>query len=282
MALPAIDVRIWGARGTFTMPGPDSIEFGGHTSCVEVRAAGRVMIFDAGSGIIPLGKALLAEGVTEIDLFFSHVHYDHILGLPYFGAAFWDKVNIRVWAGHMLDDETPEELVAGVFRQPYFPVDKSCMRASVEYRKFRAGEVLKPFPGVRLVTAELNHPGGACGYRIEAKGAVFSYITDFEHDGGKGDDAVRLLARNADLAFLDATYTPEEYPKFVKFGHSTWRQCGALCAEAGTRNWGMFHHMHQRKDADQRQIELDAQQVFPNSFAVRQGQRFELPARASK
>ena len=106
---PAIDIRIWGARGTFPMVGAEALLFGGHTACVEVRAGGGVMIFDAGSGIIPLGKALLEEGVTEIDLFFSHVHYDHIIGLPYFLPAFWNKAKLRIWAGHMQDGSTPEQ-----------------------------------------------------------------------------------------------------------------------------------------------------------------------------
>jgi phosphoribosyl 1,2-cyclic phosphodiesterase len=276
---PAIDIRIWGARGTFPMPGPDALAFGGHTACVEVRAGGRVMIFDAGSGIIPLGKALLEEAVTDIDLFFSHVHYDHIIGLPYFLPAFWDKVKLHIWAGHMQDGSTPEQLVAGIFRPPYFPITKDFMRAEIEYHQFSPGDILKPVRGVRLVTGLLNHPNGAIGYRVEKSGASFAYLTDFEHDGGRGDAEIRRLAKNADLVVLDATYTPEEYPRFVKFGHSTWHHCGALCAQAGVKKWGMFHHMHMRSDADQRVMEAKAQAAYPNSFAVRQGQRFELPER---
>src|SRR5690554_3695705 len=96
----AIEVRVWGARGTFPMVGSNALEFGGHTSCVEVRAGGRLMIFDAGSGIIPLGAALLDKEIDEIDLFFSHVHYDHIFGLPFFLPAFSRKAKLRIWAGH--------------------------------------------------------------------------------------------------------------------------------------------------------------------------------------
>ena len=117
-ASPAIEIRIWGARGTFPMVGQEALEFGGHTACVEVRAGGRVMIFDAGSGIIPLGKSLLEEGVTEVDLFFSHVHYDHIIGLPYFLPAFWNKAKLRIWAGHMQDGSTPEHWSTGSSDRP--------------------------------------------------------------------------------------------------------------------------------------------------------------------
>jgi phosphoribosyl 1,2-cyclic phosphodiesterase len=277
---PAIDVRVWGARGTFPMVGPEALEFGGHTSCVEVRAGERIMIFDAGSGIIPLGKSLLEEGVQEIDLFFSHVHYDHIIGLPYFLPAFWNKAKLRIWAGHMLDGSTPEQLVDGIFRPPYFPITKDYMRADVEYHQFSPGDVLSPIPGVRIATGALTHPNGAVGYRIERAGATFCYLTDFEHDGGPGDAVVRELADNADLALLDTTYTPEEYPRYVKFGHSTWEHVGRLCAEAGVHRWGMFHHMHMRADIDQQAIEDAARKVYPNAFATRQGQHFQLFARS--
>ncbi len=274
---PAIDIRIWGARGTFPIPGPDTLEFGGHTCCVEVRAGGQLIIFDAGSGIIPLGQALVDEAVTEIDLFFSHAHYDHILGLPYFQPAYNDKTKLRIWAGHMLDGSTPEEMVAGIFRAPYFPITKDLMRAQIEYCQFSPGDVLNPAADVQLQTGALCHPNGAVGYRLEASGASFAYLTDFEHDGGSSDETIQRLARDADLALLDATYSPEEYPRFTGFGHSTWDKCGAFCVKAGVKQWGLFHHMHSRSDADQRVMETAAQAVYPNAFAARQGQRIALP-----
>jgi phosphoribosyl 1,2-cyclic phosphodiesterase len=274
---PAIEVRIWGARGTFPIPGLDTLEFGGHSCCVEARAGGRVMIFDAGSGIIPLGLALAEEAVTEIDLFFSHAHYDHILGLPYFHPAYSQRTKLRIWAGHMLDGSTPEELVAGIFCPPYYPVTKEVMRAEIEYRQFSPGDVLSPGAGIALKTGALWHPNGAIGYRLETLGATFAYLTDFERDGGAGDANIVRLARDADLALLDSTYTPEEYPRFAGFGHSTWAECGALCAQAGVNRWGMFHHMHLRSDAEQRAIEAAAQAAHPNAFAARQGQHVSLP-----
>lgn len=274
---PAIDIRIWGARGTFPMPGADTLEFGGHSCCVEARAGGRVMIFDAGSGIIPLGRALADEAITEIDLFFSHAHYDHILGLPYFHPAYRNKTKLRIWAGHMLDGSTPEEMVAGIFRPPYYPITKEVMRAQIEYCQFLPGDILNPAADIRLETGALRHPNGAVGYRLETSGASFAYLTDFERDGGSGDATIVRLALDADLALLDATYVPEEYPRYAGFGHSTWADCGSLCAKAGAKRWGLFHHMHLRTDAEQRVIETAARAAYPNAFAARQGQRIALP-----
>jgi phosphoribosyl 1,2-cyclic phosphodiesterase len=238
------------------------------------------MIFDAGSGIVPLGEALSGEAVTEIDLFFSHAHYDHIMGLPFFQPAFSDKTKLRIWAGHMLDGSTPETLVAGIFRPPYFPITKDWMQAQIEYRQFSPGDVLNPATDLQLQTGALNHPNGAVGYRLGTSGASFAYLTDFEHDGDSGDATIGRLARDADLAFLDATYTPQEYPHFAGFGHSTWDKCGALCVKAGVKQWGLFHHMHLRTDTEQREIETVARAAYPNAFAVRQGQRIALPKKA--
>ncbi len=168
-------------------------------------------------------------------------------------------------------------MVAGIFRPPYFPITKDRMRAEIEYRQFSPGDVLSPAAGITLQTGALCHPNGAVGYRLETSGASFAYLTDFEHDGGVGDATIRRLALDVDLALLDATYSPQEYPDFAGFGHSTWDNCGSLCVQAGVKQWGMFHHMHLRTDAEQRQIETAAQAAYPNAFAARQGQRIALP-----
>ncbi len=180
---PAIDARIWGSRGTFPMVGAEALHYGGHTACVEVRAGGGgVMIFDAGSDIIPLGKALLEEGVTEIDLFFQprplRPHHRPAV-LP---AGFLEQGEAAHLGGPACRTaRRPSNWSTASSGRLASRISKDYMRAEVEYHKFSPGDVLEPSPGVRIVTGSLTHPNGAVGYRIERGGATFRYLTDFEH-----------------------------------------------------------------------------------------------------
>ena len=134
------------------------------------------MIFDAGSGIIPLGKALLEEGVTEIDLFFSHVHYDHIIGLPYFLPAFWNKAKLRIWAGHMLDGSDARATGRRHLPAALLPDHQGLHASRRRVSQILAGRRTEPSPGVRIVTGSLNASERRSGISHRARTAPLSAI----------------------------------------------------------------------------------------------------------
>lgn len=277
---------VWGARGSLPASGPDFNAFGGETSCVELRFpvqdnAERVIIIDAGTGILELGKKLKEEGVREIDLVFSHLHYDHVIGLPFFAPIHDSNVRLRIHYGGNEQAPTTDEGVQTVLRdylrQPFFPVSMDCFRANVTTHVLpTSGLFIEGIPNLRIEHRPLKHPGGATGYRFERGGSVFAYITDFEHDSGAYDRNVLDLARAADVALMDATYTPEDYRLCAGWGHAHWAACGELASRAGARSWGLFHHQHQRTDDELRAIGLQACAAFPNAFVAYTGQHFAL------
>ena len=230
----ALTVRFWGVRGSIACPSPTHMGFGGNTSCVEVRAGERILILDAGTGVRSLGQHLRREGTREADFLFSHTHWDHVTGFPFFSPAFEPDHAFRVFAGHLSDAGGIREALAGHMQEPMFPVPLDVMRARLAFTDFRAGETLDLGPGLRARTAPLNHPNGATAYRIEHEGRSVCYVTDTEHVPGRPDENVLALIAGADLVIYDSTYTDTEFPARVGWGHSTWQEGLRLVQPGGS------------------------------------------------
>lgn len=271
-----LQVRFWGVRGSLPVSGPEFSQFGGSTICFEVRCGETVLLFDAGSGILPAGRVLKSEGFSHAHLFFSHCHYDHIIGFPYFSTLFDPTATVDVWSGHLAGKMTTEEMLLSFMRPPWFPVEPSVCPARIRCHDFLAGEVLVPVPGVRLRTAPLAHPGGAVGYRIEWQGRVVAVVTDTEHTPGVLDPQVLSLIEDADLFLYDASYVEDEMPKFRGFGHSTWQQAVLLARASGARRVALVHHAPFRTDADLARIAAEGEAVFPGLFVAREHQVITL------
>ncbi|PBB82767.1 MBL fold metallo-hydrolase [Mesorhizobium sp. WSM3879] len=275
-------VRFWGVRGSISVSGPEFSRYGGNTSCIEMRCGKHMLLFDAGSGLGLAGRAFRAAGVTDFELFFTHCHYDHIIGLPAFKPIYDRSVKVRLWSGHLAGRMTTRQMVDEFMRPPWFPAKLDICKASIYCRDFVSGDVLRPREGVVVRTGSLNHPGGCIGYRVEWGGRVVAVITDTEHEPGKLDQAVLDLIEEADLVIYDCTYTEDEMEDRRGNGHSTWQQGVKLCEAAGARGLGLFHHDPTRTDEQLDEIEKLAKARFAGAFAARDGQTLKFPVSLHK
>ncbi len=269
-------VKFWGTRGSVSVSGPDFKRYGGNTACIEVQCGKHRMIFDSGSGIRQAGDAMTLEGVDHLDILYTHCHYDHIIGLPYFMPLYNPMMNVRLWSGHLAGIMTTCEIVKQFMRPPWFPVEPEICKASLAFRDFHSGDVLTPYDGVTIRTGSLNHPGGCIGYRVEFAGRVLALIYDTEHEAGKLDPVVLKLIDGADLVVYDCTYTEDEMPRRFGYGHSTW-QHGVLLAEAAKiGKLALFHHAPDRTDDELDEFERLSKQRFAGAFAARDFQVIDL------
>lgn len=273
-----LSVKFWGTRGSIPVSGEEFSRYGGNTVCIEMRCGDEVLLFDAGSGITPAGFAMKAEGTKKVDLFFSHCHYDHIIGLPYFKPLYNPDCDVKIWSGHLAGQMSTCQMVQEFMSPPWFPVGPKVCRAHLNYGDFHAGDVLAPREDITVQTGKLNHPGGAIGYRVEWGGRAVAVITDTEHEPGVLDAEVLKLIRDADLFIYDACYVDAEMETFKGYGHSTWQQAIRLARAANAKAVAFMHHAPWRTDAELQEIDRQAAAEFPNAFSARDGQVLELVA----
>jgi phosphoribosyl 1,2-cyclic phosphodiesterase len=272
-----VTVRFWGVRGTIACPGPATLRYGGNTACVEVRCGDHLTILDGGTGLRPLGLALQASGQpVDADLLYGHTHLDHILGLPFFAPAYVPDNALRLWAGHLLPAHGLAKALHQMMSAPLFPVLPDVFKAQMAFRDFRCGESLQLRPSVVIRTAALNHPDGGTAYRIEHAGRSLVYATDTEHRPGHPDENILRLAAGADLLIYDSTYTDDEFPARLGWGHSTWQEGVRLADAAKVGTLVIFHHDPGHDDAFMDRIAAEAEGARPGTVVAREGMVLEL------
>src|SRR5580704_16087873 len=202
-----MQMTFWGVRGSIPTPGQNTVQFGGNTSCVEVRANKAILIFDGGTGLRLLGKKLLKEMPLTAHMFFSHVHWDHIQGFPFFEPAFVAGNVFHLYGGNNVS-RTLEETLAGQMDHPNFPVHLTVMGAKMNFRDLGEGETVEIEDGAGgkacVKTASGNHPQGVFAFRVDHGGKAIVYATDTEHYEGRVDEKLVALARSADVFVYDA------------------------------------------------------------------------------
>ncbi len=269
-------VKFWGVRGSLPVSGVQFLHYGGNTPCIEIRCGKEVLIFDAGSGLREAGLSLMSEGIAEFDVFFTHTHYDHIIGLPYFKPIYRCSSAVRFWSGHLHGTMSTAEMINEFMRPPWFPVGTGICQASLDTVDFRPGETLSPRKDVSIRTMSLVHPGGCVGYRIEWGGRAVALVYDTEHEPGILDPALLDFIAGADLMIYDCTYLESEMATFRGYGHSTGMHGSQLAKAAGVTRLAMFHHDPSRTDAALAAMEQEVQAFFSGAFAACDRQVIDL------
>lgn len=273
-------IRFWGVRGTIPTPGPDTIKYGGNTSCVEVRTSDQqLIIIDAGSGIRHLGKELVRTSPGRIvgSILISHTHWDHIQGFPFFSPVF-GRTNRFVLVGKKRVSTQLEEIMAGQFIEPYLPFAYKSLPADLLVKEVKDGETLIIGDDTKVTVADLNHPGGCLGFRIENNGVVFVYCSDVSHYDDGFDQNLLQLAHGADLLVHDSHFgSLEERQRFSEYGHSSWQEAAQAAVEARVGSLALFHYSPDLKDDELEEMLQKARALFPNTFLSREGMEIELP-----
>jgi phosphoribosyl 1,2-cyclic phosphodiesterase len=262
-----MELTFWGVRGSYPVPGPATVRYGGQTSCVEVRnASGDCLVVDAGTGLRALGQKLAREqggAARRYDIVLSHVHWDHIQGLPFFEPAYIPGTKIAMYALRTAADEL-QQVIGGITRNEFFPMPLASVPASFEFHEVTPGQRLE-VGRFQVLPIALNHPFGAVGYRVEADGTSLAYVSDTapftevlhkQHflsgpeqlsDDDRGalgqmrKDIVAALA-GVDTVIYDTHFLPEEYERFPHYGHSTPDHALEICKQAGVRRLVLYHH----------------------------------------
>lgn len=280
----SFSIRFWGVRGSCPSPGPETALVGGNTSCVEVVAGKTRIALDAGTGLRRLGAELLAQAkrsgqATDLHVLLSHVHWDHIQGLPFYAPLYVPGSRLTVAGGAIttpLRDSLRRQMSA-----PNFPVDWNDLPSSLDYLELRDG-ARAALGETEVQVARANHPDAVFAYRVEYGGRKVVYATDTEHYACV-DPRLVALAAGADVLIYDAQYLPEEYagsqgPSRLGWGHSTYEAGAELARAAGVRRLVLFHHDPTRSDAAVAAIEERARECFEGAAAAREGMTLELDA----
>ena len=260
-------IRCWGARGSIPVSGDEYLKYGGDTTCIEVRTKNdEIIIVDAGSGIRRLGNKLISENRFQYTLIFTHAHWDHIMGFPFFKPVYFKKTRLSMF-GCPFAQASVQEIIAKIMSPPNFPVNIEDIKAEITYHE--SCEKVFTMNSMTITPIPISHPNQGIGYKFVEDGKSFVFLTDneltFKHPGGTDFEDYRDFSLNADLLIHDAEYTEEEYEKTRAWGHSVYKDALRLAREAKVKKFGLFHHNQERSDASVDKIVEDCRKIIKSN-----------------
>ena len=301
----ALTVTFWGVRGSYPAPGPLTARVGGNTACVSVRAGKHLIILDAGTGVIGLGRALIAQQQMDgkpitATLLISHTHHDHTQGFPFFTPIYSPSTTLYVFGPRTLHDDL-ERVLSRAMLPPVFPISFDQLPCARVMRNLNEGEAIVMNDGngseprvlveqrddipsspetvlIRVLRSHA-HPQGVFVYRIEHGNQSVVYATDTE-GYANGDQRLIKFVRGASLLIHDAQYTESEYSNQTMpkqgWGHSTWQMAVGVAQAAGVQKLVLFHHEPEHNDDILKQLEKDACIAFPSTVLAHEGMQITL------
>ena len=277
-------IHCWGARGSIAVSGPEYRKYGGDSTCLEVRDQdGRVVVVDCGTGVRPLGNAIVQSDVREIHMLFTHLHWDHIIGFPFFKPLYISKYDIHVYGCKDIQGKLLEN-VYHTMSSPHFPIEPEIIRAEVIYHDLGCSDF--EIGNLRITPIALRHPNHGLGFKFREGGMTFVFLTDNElshpHEGGQEYEDYVQFCKGADVLIHDAEYQDGEYEKTRGWGHSRARDAVRLALDAGVASLGLFHHNQDRTDAQVDEMVEMCRKLITDAggstkcFGVRQGMQIVL------
>ena len=270
-------ITFWGTRGSFPAARKDTVKYGGHTSCVEIRTSkNQLIILDMGTGLLDLGNSLMKEKSSPKDahVFVSHYHWDHIFGFLGFTPLFNPDFTFNMYGKK--DIMTPKEIMDYIQNPTFWPIDMSMLNANIHLHEVSQREILID-DNIKVTFTLHGHPNGANTYRFNIDGTVIVYATDCEHPSDALNKNVIEQSKDADILIHDAQYTNQELPEHKGWGHSSWQQAIEVAKIANAKQLVLYHHDPYRSDNSLAKIESEAQIIFPNTCAAKQGQTISIP-----
>lgn len=275
-----MDVRFWGVRGSVAVSGSQMARIGGNTSCLELTSGEHRLILDAGTGLRGLGEQMMREQKLEAAMLWSHLHWDHVQGFPFFTPAFMPNAKLELYGPGENGDLALRDVLDKQMQPPNFPVPLTAMRSHMHFRAACAGRSFE-FGPFRITPVDLPHPQGCLGYRVEADGRSFFYATDVELALDTLTPQIAREMEGVDALCLDAQYTPDEYagavgPSKKGWGHSTMIEAAKIASAVHARRLFLFHHDPAHNDDTVEAMSEEARNHFHCAEPAREGKRIAL------